>query len=305
MQLLLLIVAGTILFCLLLAGFLHVIPRLGGIGKALSERCCEAPLLDWIVFGFTSLPPIICGLIASRSGVRVVEQMAWSDVLIRTHKTSTTWAWLGLLAGLLASMIGQLIAMWIWCRLHELANPVATRGPRIRGSLAKILGNTTGARWRNYFAVWWTLWAVPIFTLVRLGELLVYPPAAWLVNLPRYPERDWVRVSRHKFDGLVGADRIWCLYCDWMTGVWSLGSEMLRNIESFWCPIRFASGAKCDNCKTDFPDLDIDWVASNATMKDVASLIEKKYPGPNGENSWSGHPSRKTTQLTIKGQSNS
>ena len=47
-----------------------------------------------------------------------------------------------------------------------------------------------------------------------------------------------------KVEGLVGHDRIWCLYCDWMTGVWSLGTEMLRNVESFWCPLRFSSDAK-------------------------------------------------------------
>ena len=37
---------------------------------------------------------------------------------------------------------------------------------------------------------------------------------------------------------VIGHALIWCLYCDWMTGVWSLGTEMLRNVESFWYPIR-------------------------------------------------------------------
>ena len=41
-----------------------------------------------------------------------------------------------------------------------------------------------------------------------------------------------------------------------LTGVYSLGAEMLRNVESFWCPIRFYDGKKCDNCKLDFPDIE-------------------------------------------------
>jgi hypothetical protein len=207
--------------------------------------------------------------------------------------------------GLVAGSIGHLLALWAWCRIHELVHIKVLRRPRIKGSLAKILSSDgkggAWARTRNSIGVWWTLWAVPIFTLIRIGELTIYPIVSRFVRLPRYTEREWVQVSRQKFDGLVGADRIWCLYCDWMTGVWSLGSEMLRNIESFWCPIRFASDAKCDNCKTDFPDIDIDWVRSNGTMRDVTELIEKKYPGPGGENSWSGHASRRT-QMTVNGQ---
>ena len=35
-----------------------------------------------------------------------------------------------------------------------------------------------------------------------------------------YKQAEWVNVSRTKFDGLVGHDLIWCLYCDWR---WSDG----------------------------------------------------------------------------------
>jgi len=106
-------------------------------------------------------------------------------------------------------------------------------------------------------------------------------------------------VSRHKFDGLVGHDLIWCLYCDWMTGVWSLGTEMLRNVESFWCPIRFRSDKKCENCTLDFPDLDNGWAPADGTMADAVKVHAEKYPGPDGVNAWFGHP----TRLTIEGES--
>jgi hypothetical protein len=150
----------------------------------------------------------------------------------------------------------------------------------------------------NHFGLLWMLWAVPLFSVVRLAEYWVYPVLVVLTRLPKYKSADWVNVSRHKFDGLVGHDLIWCLYCDWMTGVWSLGTEMLRNIESFWCPIRFLSPEKCANCAQDFPDVERGWVKETATAADAAKLIDERYPAPDGSNAWLGHPVR----LTVKGR---
>ncbi|HRK17124.1 MAG TPA: hypothetical protein PK490_22775, partial [Prosthecobacter sp.] len=121
-----------------------------------------------------------------------------------------------------------------WSLLHEAFNPQIRKHPRI----ISVLNRRVGAV-RNLSAVYWTAWVVPVFWLVRMAQILVYPALIWLVESPRYRHAEWVNVSRHKFTGLVGHDLIWCLYCDWMTGVWSLGGEMLRNVESFWCPIRF------------------------------------------------------------------
>ncbi|MFO0857485.1 MAG: hypothetical protein U0640_09050 [Phycisphaerales bacterium] len=290
--------------CLLLALLLHTLPKLGSLGKAISAKCCEAPGLDVVVFCFTSVPQIAGIVLGAMQGGIFLRD---GSIGIRLGAEQTTAAsWLGALIGLIVGTLAQLFSLWAWCRVHELVHHKVMQRPRIKGSLAKILSRDGkggfAASWRNYLGVWWTLWAVPIFTFVRIGELCVYPIVSRLVRLPRYRESDWVRVSRQKFDGLVGADLIWCLYCDWMTGVWSLGSEMLRNIESFWCPIRFASAEKCANCTTDFPDIDIDWVRADGKIEDVTSLIEKKYPGPKGsiggENSWSGHPVR----LTVRGK---
>jgi hypothetical protein len=139
---------------------------------------------------------------------------------------------------------------------------------------------------------------VPLFTLIRIGEYFIYPPLTWLIRLPKYDDAQWVNVSRQKFNGLVGWDLIWCLYCDWMTGIWSLGSEMLRNVESFWCPIRFSSTNKCDNCSIDFPDVNTHWAKADGTMADVTAILDKQYPGPNGDNQWYSHPAR----LTINGK---
>ncbi|MCB9846616.1 MAG: hypothetical protein H6811_11610 [Phycisphaeraceae bacterium] len=265
-------IVGIIAAALLLgAAILHLIPRLGSPGRTLADALCRAPLLDALICYFTVLPliagPILPGVLASD----------WPPI----H-----WS-----LGLLAAVLGQIATVLIWTFLHELAHPQARKGPRIVKSINKKVGPL-----RNHTAVWWTAWAVPVFAVVRFAELTVYPPLTWLVRLPRYRHAQWVNVSRQKFSGLVGHDLIWCLYCDWMTGVWSLASEMLRNVESFWCPIRFASPEKCANCTTDFPDIAGGWVPADGTMHDVASLLDAKYSGP-GANAWFGHPVR----LTVNG----
>jgi hypothetical protein len=80
-------------------------------------------------------------------------------------------------------------------------------------------------------------------------------------------------------------------YCDWMTGLWALGSEMLRNIESFWCPIQFRDPVKNRNAATDFPDV-AKWAPADGTMEDAVRAFEAQYDGKR-KNSWWGHPDRK------------
>jgi hypothetical protein len=241
------------------AGLLHLVPRLGPPGRWLAGRLCHAPGVDLVIAYFMAAPMIAGPIVAG-------------------------WG------GLAAAVAAQITGLLIWIALHELTHPGARSGPRIYRSLDRVIGPV-----RNHLAVWITSIAAPLFVLVRLAEILVYPPLTWLVGLPPYRHADWVNVSRHKFDGLVGYDRIWCLYCDWMTGVWSLGAEMLRNVESFWCPIRFYSDKKCENCRHDFPDVEAGWVPADAGMADVTSLVEQKYSG--GQRGWFGHPVR----LTVRG----
>jgi len=166
-------------------------------------------------------------------------------------------------------------------------HPKARRGPRIYKVHNEIVGP-----FRHFFAVWITSFALPAFFLVRLAEILVYPFLIWLVHFPKHKQSDWVRAYRYQFKDLVGHDLIWCLYCDWMTGIWSLGTEMLRNVESFWCPIRFDSNEKNKNCAQDFPDIFGGWVDPDATMEDVVDTLKKQY-GETEINAWFGHPSRK------------
>jgi len=257
---------GAVLFG---AAVLHALAAMGGLGKRAMEVCRRAPMLDLIVAWFTIVPGI-GGLIV----------FGWR--------------------GLLGAVVGQMLGLTLWSWGHELVHRKEVSGARI----VKVLNRLVG-RWRNHGALWVSTLAVPMFWSVRIGELLIYPLLVWLLRFPRHKQGEWVNVSRQKFNGLVGHDLIWCLYCDWMTGVWSLGSEMLRNVESFWCPIRFSDTNKCENCSIDFPDI-WRWVDEHGEMSDVAELLEEKYGigKPEGErpdrNSWYGHRAR--AQLTIEGE---
>ncbi len=234
---------------------LHSLPRLGKLGKNISEFFCYAPGIDLALAYFMLLPVIIGYLVLGGSGIGI-------------------------------AILAELSILWMWIFAHEFAHRDKQGKGEIFGTLSRIVG-----KWRNHLAVWITALAIPLFWLVRFTELIVYPPLTKLIGLPKYDAKDWVNVSRQKFDGLIGYDLIWCLYCDWMTGVWSLGTEMLRNVESFWCPIRFYSDKKCENCRQDFPDLDNGWVANDGTMKDVTNVLQEKYDGVK-DSSWFGHPVR-------------
>jgi hypothetical protein len=214
---------------------------------------------------------------------------AWVSLL-----TWVPWVVAGVWGGWIAfagALAGQFVALFAWCFVHELMHRQHTRGPRIVRVLNRLVG-----RWQNHLALWVTLVALPGFLFIRFLQIALWWMLVWLLGFPRYRQSEWVNVSRQKFDGLVGHDLIWCLYCDWMTGVYALGAEMLRNVESFWCPIRFYDGKKCENCKLDFPDLDHGWVPPTGTMADVAAVLEEKYG--TGERAWFGHPVR----LTIRGK---
>lgn len=264
-------IALLIMLALLaLAAVLHVIPKLGRRGRDASAWLCRAPGLDLVIAYFTALP-------------LVVGPVAGLDYLGD--------GFFAALGGLMAAVLGQVLAVLAWTELHELTHPSAVRGPRIVHTLNRHVG-----RWRNHSAVWITAMAVPVFFVIRVAEYVVYPPLTALIRLPKYRDADWVNVSRQKFSGLVGHDLIWCLYCDWMTGVWSLGSEMLRNVESFWCPIRFHSEKKCENCRVDFPDVADSWVPASGTMQEVTDLLDAKLTG--GNHAWHGHP----TRLTVEGR---
>jgi hypothetical protein len=202
----------------------------------------KAPGIDLAIFSFTALPWVLA-----------FNQASW--------------------LGLTSSLLGQLFTLYSFNLIHErLLNQKFKDRAKLYRTLNQIVGFT-----RNHLALLICLLALPIFLALRIGQILIYPMLRWTLRFPKYNDAEWINVSRYKFEGLVGHDLVWCLYCDWMTGLHSLTGEMLRNVESFWCPIRFYDGKKCDNCTLDFPDLD-KWTASEAPLEDVQNLLLEKYP---------------------------
>ncbi len=220
----------------------------------ISEKITLAPLLDIFVSLFTWVP--------------------WAAGLYLA-------GWRGLVGAVLA----QVLFLHAFCLVHRALR--GRTGRTLTDAQAKLLGPV-----RNQLCLLMQTPAILVFAQVRLATMLLYPPVAWLGKLPTYKSSEWINLSRHKYDGLIGYDLLWCWYCDWMTGVWALGSEMLRNIESFWCPIRFRSDTKNQNISTDFPDV-AKWAPADGTMEDAVRAFEAHYDGSR-KNSWWGHPDRKS-----------
>ena len=219
-----------------------------------SDALLRAPLLDLMVGLFTWIPWVV------------------TFYLYRWH-------------GLLGCFIGQMTMLSSFCNIHTMLHNY--KGPTIKRTLNEIIGPA-----RNHIGLLISLLAIPVLWSVRLGQIFIYPLLVWTLNFPKYKSGDWINLSRQKFSGLVGHDLVWCLYCDWMTGIYAFGGEMLRNVESFWCPIRFYEGKKCENCKIDFPDIK-EWIPADGSMADVTSLLIEKYPpGSKSPRSWYGHPDR-------------
>ncbi|MES2919948.1 MAG: hypothetical protein V4819_00260 [Verrucomicrobiota bacterium] len=237
---------------LIFAG-LVVAGLLSRVAFAISEKITRAPLLDIFISLFTWMP--------------------WA-----------AGAWLDGWLGVVAALVAQFVGIHVFCLTDRIIR--GKKGRTLTDAQNKLLGPV-----RNQLALFATVPAVLVFVGARLTEIFLYPVVARLAKMPQYRQGEWVNLSRHKYDGLIGYDLLWCWYCDWMTGLWALGSEMLRNIESFWCPIRFRDDAKNNNAIIDFPDV-AEWAKADGTMEDAVKAFEEHYDGQR-ENSWWGHPDRK------------
>ncbi|NMF83646.1 hypothetical protein [Nodosilinea sp. P-1105] len=239
---LLIIGGGTFAIVLALTILLGLASKLGKSGEDVINYCSQAPGLDFVIIALIVLPWVLGGLGAG-----------WS--------------------GLASAGAGQVAASQVWVLWHSWICRQSRPEVGINAYLSQRYG-----WWRNHLALWITAVVLPMFFLIRAVQVLIYPLLVWLLNFKSYDHSEWINVSRQKFEGLVGHDLMWCLYCDWMTGVYSLGAEMLRNVESFWCPIRFYNGKKCENCSLDFPAIDQGWVTAEGTMPEVVNTLDATIP---------------------------
>lgn len=233
---------GTLISVLALAMTLFGLGKLGKVGDRLATYLSQAPGLDLILSGLILMPWAVGWLVAG-------------------------WA------GIASAVIGQIWASQLWVLWHTWV----CRRSRPEVGINSYLSQRYGW-WRNHLALWVTMLVLPMFFLIRAVQIGIYPGLTWLLGFKSYNHSEWINVSRHKFEGLIGHDLLWCLYCDWMTGVYSLGAEMLRNVESFWCPIRFYNDKKCENCSLDFPAVNQTWVAADGTMPEVVSTLDQTIP---------------------------
>jgi hypothetical protein len=226
------------------------------VAYAVTDKIAVAPTLDFFISLFTWMPWAAGGI------------------------------WRGWI-GVAAAVVAQVLFLHAFCLVHRALR--GKKGRTLTDAQGRILGPV-----RNQLCLLVQTPAIVAFVGIRATELFLYPAIAALGRLPTYKQSEWVNLSRHKYDGLIGYDLLWCWYCDWMTGLWCLGSEMLRNIESFWCPIQFLSPEKNANAAIDFPDIK-KWAPPNGTMEDAVRLIEKHYDGQS-PNSWWGHADRMKRQ---------
>jgi len=237
----------------------------------------------WILGG------LVAAALFTRLAFAMTERIAkapWVDLFVSLF-TWAPWAagwFLDGWPGVGAAVLAQIVFLHLFCAVDRALR--GKPGPTLEGAQSRVLG-----WWRNQLCLLVQTPAIPVFWMIRIAEIVLYPPIAWLGKLPTYNSSEWVNLSRHKFDGLVGHDLLWCWYCDWMTGLWALGSDMLRNIESFWCPIRFCDDCKCRNACIDFPDL-ARWAPANGTVADAVRVFDEHYDGKR-KNSWWGHPDRR------------
>jgi hypothetical protein len=191
---------------------------------SLGRRCdwlARPPAIDLIVILYTVAP--------------------WGAAWIVGMRIHQHWA--GGFGGLATSAAAQIIALELFDFIHlRYALRSGIRSLEINGAIERKFG-----KWNNRVCLWLTIPSIPFFLANRFG-FMGYVIFEKLLGFTHFNTADYITVSRQKIKNLIGADLVWCLYCDWMTGGWTLTTEILNEVESFWCPLQFADHGKCEKC---------------------------------------------------------
>ena len=134
--------------------------RLGDTGRRWAEACIKAPFIDLALGLFTWIPWFVLGLACGWRGV-------------------------------IGSIIGQVIGLYIWIIGHEYVCREAAAGPRI----VKVLNRVVG-RWQNHLALWVTAVAFPGFLFIRLMEVALWPALVAPVLFDELVEQAVVATAR-------------------------------------------------------------------------------------------------------------
>ncbi len=208
------------------------------------EFLARPPAVDFIVIGYTAGPWIAGGF--AGAGI---------------HQY-----WLGALGGLTAVTFAQMIALELFDFIHcRIAARRGIQSLRINHTIERRFG-----KFKNRFCLWLTVPSIPLFLYNRFGFLGFFIFEKML-GFSHFKTSDYITVSRQKIQNLVGADLVWCLYCDWMTGGWTLTSEILNEVESFWCPLQFDDRTKCEKCANYFSTGH--WTPPQTTAAEIGKIV--------------------------------
>ncbi|MEI8312105.1 MAG: hypothetical protein WCH98_15245, partial [Verrucomicrobiota bacterium] len=115
-----------------------------------TEKIAEAPMLDIVVSLFTWVPWLVGGWLMG---------MGWQ--------------------GVVAAVVGQLFFLHAFCLAHRALR--GRKGRTLTDAQGRILGP-----FRNQLCLMVQTPAIIVFAQVRLAEIFLYPPVAWLGKLPTY-----------------------------------------------------------------------------------------------------------------------
>ncbi len=58
-----------------------------------------------------------------------------------------------------------------------------------------------------------------------------------LLDIPRVPRWDYIRVDRHKLSYLTPSQRFFCAYCGYANGLLRYAARIAAESETYWCAI--------------------------------------------------------------------
>lgn len=75
---------------------------------------------------------------------------------------------------------------------------------------------------------------LPLFLYMLLFNRIYF----WVRNQKPIARRAYLRFDRHQIDHLSFVDKIWCEYCEWANGTLQWTSDITKEIERRYCPIK-------------------------------------------------------------------
>lgn len=259
------IASYSVLFSAALGWFAFLTLALFALGRRLNFLA-RPPAIDWIVILYTAAPWIAGWTAGAR---------------IHGH-------WIGGIPGLATVVASQILSLELFDFLHlRLAARRGIKSLEINSTIERRFG-----KWNNRICLWLTIPSIPFFLMNRFG-FRGYFIFEKLLGFSHFEDSDYITVSRQKIKNLVGADLVWCLYCDWMTGGWTLTTEILNEVESYWCPLQFADQGKCEKCAQFFRTGH--WASPGCTAEEISHVAGRTGGGKmtSGESAGLGRPEAK------------